>query len=281
MTTTFPREILLHVVKSLPAAPQILAQLGKMRLEPDADLADVTALLRCDAALTARILRIANSAVYSNGTPYSSLEQALARIGFGEIYRIAGIAAVAQMASHDLRLYRIQGARLRENALLTALVLEELARSAGIDPEEAYSAGLLRSTGKVALEGLMRDYPIADAYDPDSCGPLPKWESSRAGLTACDAAEYILKEWRFPAPMGTAIGSHYEPCESESASELTHLLNLAAGAADRLGHGLPGERPYWTLEPGRFEAAGVDEGQLDEASGCAYKKFGLVRAAVG
>ncbi len=279
MTTHFPREILLHVVKTLPAAPQIVAELGKLRLEPGLDLADVTALLRCDAALTARILRIANSAFYSNGSPYSSLEQALARVGFGEIYRIAGIAAVAQMASQDLRMYRIPGPGLRENALLTALVMEELAKAAGLDPEEAYASGLLRSTGKVALDGLMRDFPARDSFDPASGGALAEWESARVGLTACEAAEFILAEWRFPAAMSAAIGQHYVP--EKSSSPLANLLNLAAGIADRLGHGLPGEQPYLAASPEKLDAAGLEEGRLEGASSSALEKFALVRSAVG
>ena len=82
IASSFPRETLLHVVKTLPAAPQILARLGHILLDQNSDLDDITALLRCDAALTARILRIANSVVYNTGTPFASLEQALARVGF-------------------------------------------------------------------------------------------------------------------------------------------------------------------------------------------------------
>src|SRR5580698_9333154 len=124
MPNSFSREALLHVAKTLPAAPQILARLGELRLEPDADLTDVTALLRMDASLTARIIRIANSAIYATGSSHASLEQALARVGFGEIYRIAGFAVVAQTATQGLRLYGITGAQLRENSLLTALIVE-------------------------------------------------------------------------------------------------------------------------------------------------------------
>ncbi len=279
MTTTFPREILMHVVKALPAAPQILAQLGKLRLEPDADLADVTALLKCDAALTARVLRIANSALYGGGIHYSSLDHALARVGFGVIYRIAGIAAVAQMANQDLKLYKISGPRLRENSLLTALIMEELAGSTDTDSQEAYSAGLLRSTGKVALDGMMRD-SSAGCFEPDSSGPLAQWEKGRAGLSSCEAAEFILTEWRFPASLCSAIGHHLEPEQMSPPTPLANLLNLAAGAAARHGHALPGEGPYWTLEPEKLEAAGVGEHQLEEASASALEKFELVRGSV-
>lgn len=270
----------MHVVKTLPAAPQILARLGQLRLEPNADMDDVTALLRCDAALTARILRIANSPTYSTGTPYGSLGQALARVGFGEIYKIAGFATIAQMADQNLRFYGITGPQLRENSLLTALIMERLANAAGIDSHEAYSAGLLRSTGKIALESIMRDSPRKGVYAPETCGRLESWEASLAGLSNCDAAAFILTEWRFPQGIIAAIGHHYSPDGATAEHALTSLLNLAAGAADRSGFGLPCELACWELSPARWDAAGVNEAQLEDAVRGALEQFANLRSAI-
>jgi HD-like signal output (HDOD) protein len=270
----------MHVVKTLPAAPQILSRLGQLRLEPNADLDDVTALLRCDAALTARILRIANSPAYTTGSPYASLGQALARVGFGEIYKIAGFATIAQMADQNLVRYGVTGPQLRENSLLTALIMEELAAFAQTDAHEAYSAGLLRSTGKVALESILRDSTMAAAYDPQNSGRLQDWETSLTGLCNCDAAAFILTEWRFPASIIAAIGRHYSPQEAVSEPVLTSLLNLAAGAADRAGFGLQCERANWLHSPEKWEAAGVDEDQLRECLQKALEQFGNLRSAI-
>ena len=281
MTITFVRETLLHVARALPAAPQLLSKLGRLRLEPDADLEEATAILKVDAALTARILRIANSPAYTSGAPYASLEQALARVGFVDIYRIAGIATVAQLAGQGLRAYGLSAAQLRENSLLTALVMEEAATFTAIDPQEAYASGLLRSTGKVALDGLTRDSNYAGTFDPSSSGDLVEWEDARAGISNCNAGAFVLTEWRFPAAMVAAIGHHYLPGKCPTDKELTHLLNLAAGEADRLGHGLPGERPYLDQSEEKLHAAGIDRKQLEGASSAALARFELVRASLG
>jgi HD-like signal output (HDOD) protein len=270
----------MHVVKTLPAAPQILSRLGQLRLEPNSDMDDVTALLKCDAALTARILRIANSPAYSTGTPYGSLGQALARVGFGEIYKIAGFATIAQMADQNLRFYGITGPHLRENSLLTALIMEVLADSVGADSHEAYSAGLLRSTGKIALESIMRDSPRKGVYNQESCGRLESWEASLTGLSNCEAAAFILTEWRFPQGIIAVIGHHYAPEAASSEQAMTALLNLAAGAADRSGFGLSCEQPYWELSPAKWAASGVTEGQLEEAVRRALEKFESLRSAI-
>ena len=278
IATSFPRETLLHVAKTMPAAPQILARLGRMLLNFDSDLEDITALLRCDTALTTRILRIANSVVYNIGTPYASLEAALARVGFSEVYRITGFAAAGQLSDQRLALYGVSAAQLRENSLLSGLVMEALAADVQIDPRAAYTAGLLRSTGKIALDRLKRDPANHPVYPEADGGPLAVWESSFIGLSNCEAAAFVLSEWRFPPAAIVAIRDHYAP--SASAQQLTHLLNLAAGAAERGGHGLPGESGYWTLTPERLAAAGVTETQLADATCRALELFGPVRAAL-
>lgn len=293
----FPKETLMHVVKTMPSGPQVLSRLRHISLDPNVDLDDVTALLRCDVALTARIIRVANSPVYCSGAAYSSIEQALARVGFGEIYRIAGFAALVQMTSQNLRLYGITGAELRENSLMSALLMEILAEPAGVDANEAYSAGLLRSTGKLALEGLIYSAGLMRmdgksaiggqsgkasqaTYNPKADGALGSWESATAGLSNCEAAAFILHEWRFPVSIVSAIGYHYAPEQASTDPKLASLLNLSAGVAERLGFGLPGESSYWPLEPGKLAAAGVDEGDLNAASDKALERFCSLHSAV-
>jgi HD-like signal output (HDOD) protein len=287
----------MHVVKTMPAAPQILSKLGQMTLDPNMALDDVIVLLRCDPALTARIIRVANSPVYSAGSEYSSIEEALARVGMSEIYRIAGFAALLQTTEQNLRLYCITGADLRRNSLLTALIMDALAGSAGADIREAYSAGLLRSLGKIALEGLIHSAGLLRSranialgglssaatrrptYDPQSCAPLADWESELIGLSNCEAAAFVLSEWRFPEGIASAIGHHYAPLKAPSPG-LASLLNLAAGAADRLGYGLACERAYWGSSPENLAAAGVSESQLAEACEEGLRRFSGFHAVV-
>lgn len=271
-----PRATLLHVVKTMPSAPQILARIGHLMLAMDAELEDITGLLKRDPALTARIIRISNSAAYNTGTPFASLEDALARVGLTEVYRLTGFAAIAQVSDQNLVRYGVSGAQLRENSLLTALIMEALARMSDVDPRAAYTAGLLRSMGKIALDRLTRDR----AYDGGSGirGALADWESGFIGLNNCEAAAIILEEWRFPEATVTAIRDHYLPGSVES---LAALLNLAAGAAELCGHGLPGEASYWAVTPEKLAAVRLDGDDVAEAMRVGLERFGPVRAALG
>ena len=274
------REALLNVVKTLPAAPRILSQLGGLLLDVDTDFNDIAKLINRDAALTARIIRVSNSPAYNVGLPYASLEEALARVGFTEVYRLTGFAAMAQIAEQKLPLYGWSSAQVRENSLLTALVMEALVDTSKLDPRMAYTAGLLRSTGKIALDRLAKSALPEMAYDAEGPAGLAEWEMGCMGTTNCDAAAVILEAWRFPAETIASIRDHYLTAK-KPASPLAILLNIAASGAERCGFGLTGETSYLQLTPEKYAAAELTEEVVHEAVLRALETFNDVRAAVG
>lgn len=278
VVTSSIREALLHVMKSMPAAPAVLAELGRMLLYVDADLDDAIRLLKRDPALTARIIRLANSVIYGAGTRSGSLEKALARVGFNEVYRLAGLAALAEVSAQQVPLYRIRATELRENAVLTALIMERLAEAAGQDPRTAYTVGLLRGVGRIALDRIAPAAVQRSPYSPDQHGPVGDWERVQLGLTNCDAAALVLENWRLPRVSVHAIRDQY--LETDPGGPLAQWLNLAAGAAELAGHGLPGERSYWAAPDGTAAETGVDERTLTRAMRDALEIFGPIRLAL-
>lgn len=272
------REALVRATRNLPAAPMILARLQRMLADDNAPLEEITQLLKCDPALATRILRVANSAVYNFDEPCASLEEAVLRVGFSEIYRIAGFVAATQIAERRLAFYGVTPAAFRENALLTALVMEQLAAAADLDPAAGYTVGLLRSIGKIALDHWVHAPGSKRPWTPYARGPLGDWETATLGLNNCEAAEIVMNEWLFPASMVEAIRRHYAPDE---ASPLAKLLHLAAAAAERGGHGWRGEGAYWIHSPAELGLDQLSVEQIDDAMRVALESFGPVRAAVG
>jgi len=114
----------------------------------DFGLADVARLISSDQVLTADVLRCANSALFSRGTPAVTVQQALSRVGAAEVRRLAlapGLGAQARGAGSLSSLRR----RAWLESLAAALVSQELARANGLDPEVAFVCGLLHDFGKV------------------------------------------------------------------------------------------------------------------------------------
>ncbi len=276
---TVSREALLHVVKKLPAAPKILAQLGQLLLDPNSDLSDVIELLKRDVSLTARIIRVSNSAVYGGGTRAASLEEALLRVGFNEVYRLVGLAAVSQISDENLPSYGISGQRFRENSLFVAFMMEVLAPAMQLDPRTCYTAGLLRSTGKFAVDRLMPGPAYARSYAAvGKSRPLAEWETEIVGIDNCAAAATVLEEWKFPTETVRAIRDHYHP--GADATPMAFLLNIAAGATAQAGYAFEGERPYWEPSAAKQAAVTLDQEEIDRAIVNARGQFERARQAI-
>jgi HD-like signal output (HDOD) protein len=273
------REALLHVVKKLPAAPRILAQLGQLLLDPNSDLTDVIALLKHDTGLTARIIRVSNSAVYGAGTRAACLEDALMRVGFNEVYRLVGLAAVAQISDDSLPSYGISGVRFRENSLFAAFACEVLAPMFEVDPRAAYTAGLLRSTGKIALDRLMPGPVYARSYGVvGKARPIDQWETEMLGTDNTVAAATVLEEWRFPPETTAGIRDQYRP--GATSSPLAHLVNAACGIAEAGGFALPGETTFWVRNDAKQAIMALDAAELERVESVARGQFERAREAI-
>jgi len=235
---------LMKVADSLSGAPKVMTELQDLLRDPNNDLDLVTALLRQDMALTARIIRIANGVFYNRGDPVASLEEALAKVGFGEVFRLISIASMLQLTEIPMRYYPSTPKKLRENSLFSALVMETLATDVGIESRTAYTTGLLRGVGRIVLDlAAQRELRIQQAppLPPDG---LVEWELALFGMTSYDAGAQVLKAWKFPAEVFVAIRDQLLHNLAVDPLPNAKLLHVALAAVDAAGHGMPGGHFY-------------------------------------
>ncbi len=264
-------EDVLRISNTFLPAPHILLQLGNLLRNPTVDLEEITSRLRRDPALTAQLIRIANSAAFASAEPVSSVEDAVTLIGFEEVHRIVGFAMLERLGDGNLPVYGISGKRYMENSLFAALLMEELSAGKQVDPRSCYTVGLLRSIGKVCLDRLARNWPLEDMPMLTDDLRLADWERLVFGQSSNETAGIILKAWRFPEEFISAISDHYEPDERDMP--LTHLLNLASSMSDILGYGLEGEWRYWLDSEQVYHKAGLDQKQADVVIDHAFDSF--------
>lgn len=251
------------VVRTLPAAPRMLAELAPRVQALDTNVADITRILRRDSGLTARLIDVANSAIFTGFEPATSIEEAVSRLGYRETYRIVGAVASTQLVDEPLSYYDMSPRRLRENALFCALIMERLADPALLDGATAYTVGLLRSIGKTVLDRLARHAPGIQRFDATR-QRITEWEHWNWGRTNAEIAAQVLELWQFPSEAIEAIRWHYAPDGGSRRS--AHLLNIAAGTAELQGFGLAGEDAYWRRSAEALYLAGVDESRVARAA---------------
>jgi HD-like signal output (HDOD) protein len=279
MTTacTFTEVLFLDLAQQLPAAPRLLAELGRLVRAPQTDAADVVALLRRDPALVSRVLRMANSAAYARAVPIGAIEDAVVAVGFGEVHRLVGALAAVELSDQPLAIHGISGVAYRSNALFVATLMEELGARAQLDGHACYTVGLLRSIGKVVLDrAAQREEAHIPPFSSAGENDVGAWERRHWGVDGWQVTAGVLRHWQFPEDVVAAIEFHANPIGR--GEPIVHLLQLAAATAARDGYGLPGEHPR--CDESTLAAAGISETQFAHASERAEETFKRLRASI-
>lgn len=191
--------------KLLPA-PRTLGRALQLLRDPDSGLEAIAELIRADSALAADVLRYANSAYYNRQAKVSVIGEAVQVIGVRETTRLLSLAAVQQTTHRHLGSYGIAAEDFWAESLCNGLFLETLAaRAAGIDAGEAYTTGLLRFIGRLAIDQALQD--LGSSLFWDGAQPLAEWEREYVGLTQAEVGARLLRDWNFPETMVQAVGA--------------------------------------------------------------------------
>ena len=255
-TVLYTKDDLLRLAQGFSGAPRILAQLTQLIRDHRMGLADAADLLKRDAALAGRIIRIANSAAMARDEPVASVEAASQLIGLQEIHRIVGIMAIDQVGPETMPAYGLSKKQVRENSILVALLMEEFVKVADEDPPTAYAVGLLRPLGIMALDQFVSESGSPEKFDQAVHQDLGAWEQSTFGMTSAHATATILDSWHFPGEIPRAIRDHRAP--SGKHLPFIHLLHISCRIADRLGYGLLCESSFWSDTEELWRKAGLD-----------------------
>lgn len=272
------RETIITLGNKLAPSASTFSRLRALLLDPDTELDEITKLIRLDPALTFHVVRMSNSVLFGLREKTDSLDVAVGRVGLGEIFRLVGLAATQQVCQRDLLTYRLKASRLWENAVATAAASELLAQRAGLEPGLAYSAGLMRTIGRVILDGAA----FGQVYPGEAEWPsVAEWEKKTFGVTSAEVTTTLLNHWRFPVELVNSIQGHYEPLANTDESNVgACVLNLACGVAARFGLDLPGEEGDWLCSPAKLTLAGVSEADLEECANRARAHYVLLCASM-
>ena len=267
MYTITPLE-LKAAAQKLPPSPRIFGKIGRLLRNRNTGIKDIATLVNTDSSLTAQVLRISNSAAFSSGVPIDNLDEAINRIGFGELFKVVGMAAASNTFTGRSPTYGVDGSLIWENAVASGLAMECLAAAAGQDGQQGYTLGLLRSIGKLVLDNCSRCHSVPPRFLDKYGMGVVEWEQQTFGLTNPRVASLVLTAWKLPSLACQAIEYQYAPEIVPNPNPYCRLLNVANGVAERVGKALPGEGGYWDLGEEALEQVSLEEAQVDEA--CDY-----------
>ena len=223
----------------LPPSFEIIPQLLLLLDDDNAGNDALVELIHVDAALTANVLHVANSALHGASIRSETLLEAVQRVGLREISRITTqiiSSPVLSRAEHPgfLRL------NLWQHSLTAALAAHLLAARAEIsDTEVAFTAALLHDVGKVVIaHALGASYVGLIENCKKVNEPLHAAEDRLLQINHAAVGATLLEHWDFPVRIVSTIRAQHSPCSASSElAPLAAVLYTANLLAYRSGNG--------------------------------------------
>ncbi|MER3501113.1 MAG: hypothetical protein IMHGJWDQ_002032 [Candidatus Fervidibacter sp.] len=232
-------QAVLERVSELPAlAPIVHCALTLLERE-DFDWREVAEVIAQDQHLTAQLLRLANSAMTGLRRRVTSLPIALRVLGARPVRNLLLTLSVYPHLQSPAEL------RLWEHSLLCAFLARWLAQTTKlVDPEEAFTAGLLHDIGKSLLHRFFpQSYRRLLTLAASQKCPLFIAERLVFSLSHAEVGAWLLRRWRLPTPFCEAVAWHHVPIH-KATPLMWHLY-----WANRLAHFAQGGEPFPPILP--------------------------------
>lgn len=184
-----------------------------------------------DPVLSARVLKIVNSPFYGVAGKVASLQEAVMVLGFSSVRRLA--LAVSLNGSFPMHgTGEADPRRLWRHSFCVALCAQALARLARVDPETAFTSGLLHDIGRIALVAAEPAHFAAVLAARERHPDLTAAEQAVLGFSHAEFGARLLERWHLPKPLLHAVEFHHRPDTSptDPLTDLTALADLLAHA---------------------------------------------------
>ncbi len=262
------RARLIGDVTDLAPIPLVAARVMALVEDPRTSADQLARVVSTDQGLTAKLIRLSNSAEYAFGRPCASARDAIHLLGFLQVRQIAITSSLmsifhgrlAEDSTFDSDLFWA-------HSLTVAVAAETVARATkSATLADAFTAGILHDIGRLAIRRAMpEEFRQAGEMALEERIPLREAELKVTGLSREVVGQELATRWQFPPLLANAIGAHHQPHLTIKKDGLAGVIALCERMvlAQGITCGYYGDEPEFdpedpeTLETARL-AGGID-----------------------
>lgn len=225
-------EALIESAKDLEPLPASATRLAAVVSRSDVELKEILEVVSLDQALTARLLRVANSAASASKSPVKTVKDAIVRLGNATVLALAVAGAVGRQMRTALPVLGFAEDQLWRHSVATALASERMKKFCKKSiPPEAFTAALLHDIGKLVLVRFVSPDTATLLSRAQNEGKLRRLQAELEliGAHHAELGGLISQRWGLPERLGRAIQYHHSPEEyTDVVSDAVAVANQAA-----------------------------------------------------
>jgi HD-like signal output (HDOD) protein len=250
--------------------PEVTLGIIELVEDPNSSAQDLNALIGRDPALSARVLKVVNSAFYGLPRQIGSINRAISLLGLNAVKNIAIAASLAKLFRGGALCDRFDAKELWAHSIAVAtaskLLAKEARKSSG---DEAFLAGLMHDIGvMVALQTdrakLVKVFGDMQ-FDADG-NPLIDFRMVERAVFGADHGHFgeaLCEQWKFPRSLALACGHHHDPMRAPAESRHIPWIVYIADRLATENEGFRIDLLDRTIAKEALDALGLTEAQLD------------------
>ncbi|HRY15440.1 MAG: HDOD domain-containing protein [Candidatus Competibacteraceae bacterium] len=208
-------ESLVQDTHTLLSLPDVAFRVNELIDQPDTRPSDLAEVILCDPGLSARLLRLINSAYYGLSKPVDTVSQAIYFIGQRELRDLVFATSTVNLFK-GLPPEQVNMEMFWFHSIACGIAARELARRCRLpEGERLFLAGLLHSVGKLVFYSQCPDQyrQVLQQVEREAVDTVVA-ERQVFGFTYADVSAELLKSWRFPERLWVAVAHHLEPAQA-------------------------------------------------------------------
>ncbi len=259
-----PKELqeILSGAKGLKHNYYIVIKVSEMLEDFNASINAISKVINTDQALTATILKHCNSAQYGFARKITTIRDAISIIGFKVLKTIIFTIVSKSSFSGAIEGYGLADGELWKNSISCAFYAKHIAKLVDYeDPDQAYTAGLVRDIGKLILHKHVKQdlHNIMDLVNNHNLS-FDEAEEKIIGHNHCQVGAYIAGKWNFPRALQNAIRYHHSPAEARDNGcedlDLVRIIHLSDYLAVAMGQGIGFDGMIYNVDPDSLKNLG-------------------------
>ena len=219
---------LVHCMDRLASLPPVYHRIQLELDSPDGSLATLSQLISSDPALTAVLLKVANSALFGFAQRIDTISRAVQLLGIQQVRELSVAILVARLFT-SLPSRHVDPEQFWRSSVLRAVACRAAFKLSGLNHQErGFVIGLLANLGHMVMYLTVPELAIA-AANRAVLESIPLIDAERA-IIGCDHAEVgasLVTAWGLPAGFGMIIAAQHSPALSGGEMRDAWVLHLA------------------------------------------------------
>lgn len=254
----------LRKILELPTISSIYGQIQELLNDENSTATDVADVIALDQSISTKVLKLANSAAFGLTRTITTVHEAVALIGYKKMGALVMATTTFETMGRIEESPNFVRMEFWKHSIACGAIARTLATKIGMDPEQAFLAGILHDVGKVILDGFFTNY-FEEALKNAAWNKTAIYEAEKDGLpvTHETVGRYLARLWNLPGPLVEVIGAHNSlEIQDPAHTPLVQLINVADAMCRMLKVGNAGDNKRWPPNKKALQDLGIKGKQL-------------------